>query len=90
MALIEAAGNFLSGEAPPDAAPIREMTVDHALHLLHMHKHQVHRIGKRPGLRPREPNIEEVRAEILRKVEVIKRWRARGGGQALRPGGPYR
>lgn len=73
MGLIEAAGNFLSGEDPPDAAPLRGMTVDHAIHLLHMHKHQVHRIGGRPGLRARVPDIEEVRAHILRKVETIEK-----------------
>jgi hypothetical protein len=38
-----------------------------------MHKHQVHRLGKRPGLRAREPDIEEVRALILRKVNAVKR-----------------
>lgn len=73
MGLIECAGNFLSGEGLPDAAPITGMTVDHALHLLHMHKHQVHRVGGRPGLRARWPDIEEVRATIQRKVDVIKR-----------------
>ncbi len=73
MGLIEAAGNFLLGEDPPDAAPLRGMTVDHAIHLLHMHKHQVHRIGKRPGLRARERDFETVRASIVRKIEVIER-----------------
>jgi hypothetical protein len=38
-----------------------------------MHKHQVHRIGGRPGLRAREPDIEKVRSFILRKVEVLER-----------------
>ncbi len=38
-----------------------------------MHKHQVHRIGKRPGQVAREPDIEEVHASILRKVEALKR-----------------
>jgi hypothetical protein len=73
MGLIECAGSFLSGEALPDAAPISGMTVDHAIHLLHMHKHQVHRIGGRPGLRARELDIEVVRATIERTVDVIQR-----------------
>ena len=73
MGLIECAGSFLSGEDLPDAAPLTGMTVDHAIHLLHMHKHQVHRMGGRPGLRAREPDIEVVRADILRKVEAMKR-----------------
>ena len=87
--LIHAAGNFLSGEELPvpsedegpealaDSGRLTGMTVDHAIHLLHMHKHQVHRIGGRPGLRAREPDIEEVRADILRKVAAIKRADAR-------------
>ena len=70
--LVEAAGSFLSGENLPDAAPLTGMTVGQALHLLHMHKHQVRGIGKRPGLRAREPDIEDIRAEILRKVEALR------------------
>lgn len=73
MGLIECAGSFLSGEGLPDAEPLTGMTVDHAIHLLHMHKHQVHRIGGRPGLRARWPDIEEVRAVILRKVNAMQR-----------------
>lgn len=73
MGLIECAGSFLSGEDLPDAAPLTGMTVDHAIHLLHMHKHQVHRIGGRPGLRAREPDIEVVRAMIQRKADAINR-----------------
>ena len=73
MGLIHAGGNLFSDEELPEAAPITEMTADHAIHLLHMHKYRVHRIGKRPGLRAREPDIEDSRAEILRKVEAIER-----------------
>jgi hypothetical protein len=73
MGLIECAGNMLSGDGPVEAGPLVGMTVDHAIHLLHMHKHQVHGLGKRPGLRAREPDIEVVRAEILRKVAAMER-----------------
>lgn len=72
VGLIEAAGSLFSSEEPVETGPIRDMTADHAIHLLHMHKHQVHRLGKRPGLRARPPDIEEVRAHILRKVEAMK------------------
>lgn len=72
VGLIEAAGNLFSGDEPVETGAITEMTADHAIHLLHMHKYQVHRLGKRPGLRGRWPDIEEVRAEILRKVEAMK------------------
>lgn len=71
--LIEAAGNFLSGEELPDAAPLTGMTVDHAIHLLHMHRHAVMGIGKPQASRARAPDIEDVRAEIRRKVDAIKR-----------------
>jgi hypothetical protein len=73
--LIEAAGNLFSGEGPPEAGPIREMTAGHAIHLLHMHKHRVHGLGKRPGLRARAPDIEDVRAEFLRKAAALERRR---------------
>lgn len=73
MGLIEAACNFLSRQEPADAAPIREMTADHAIHLLHMHKREVRGIGGRPGLRAREPDIDTVRAVIARTVGVVKR-----------------
>jgi len=78
MGLIHAAGNLFSDDGMVAVAPIREMTADQAMHLLHMHKHQVHRIGKRPGLRAREADIEDIRADLLRKIEVMKRWRASG------------
>jgi hypothetical protein len=55
---------------------------DHAIHLLHMHKHQVHRIGKRPGRCAQEPDIEDVRAEILRKVAAIEKAEVRQARQA--------
>jgi hypothetical protein len=57
MGLIEQGANLFSGEGPVEAGPIAGMTADHAIHLLHMHKHRVHGLGKRPGLRAREPDI---------------------------------
>jgi hypothetical protein len=83
VGLIHAAGNLFSGEAPApgeEEVPIRAITADHAIHLLHMHKHQVHGLGKRPGLRAREPDIEDIRADILRKVAALERWRKTGVG----------
>lgn len=74
--LIETAGNLFSCDGPVEVGPIRGMTADHAIHLLHMHKHQVHRLGRRPGRRAREPDIEEVRAELMRKAAALERRRA--------------
>jgi hypothetical protein len=79
--LIETAGNLFSSDGPVEVGPIREMTAGHAIHLLHMHKHQVHRIGKRPGLRAREPDIEDIRAELLRKAAALERRRALQGAR---------
>lgn len=75
FALIEAAGNIFSGEGPVAPGPVAlgEIAVDQAIHLLHMHQHKVHGLGKRPGLRAREPDIDDVRAEILRKIAAIER-----------------
>ena len=47
---IRSAGAQLEGEDAPEFAPISAMTFAQALPLLHMHKHQVHGLGKRLGL----------------------------------------
>jgi hypothetical protein len=60
------------------------MTVDHAIHLLHMHKYQVHRIGERPGLRARPADIEDVRAFLLRQCEVLDRAKTLDDGTKAR------
>jgi hypothetical protein len=76
FALIEAAGNIFSGDEPVVPGPagvVRDLTADQAIHLLHMHKHQVRGIGKRPGLVPQPPDIEDIRASVLRQVAAIKR-----------------
>lgn len=72
-ALIEAGCNLFSGEGLGAVLPVRATTFDQALQLLHMQKHAVKGLGKRPGLPPREPDIEEVRAEILRRIAVMER-----------------
>ncbi len=64
---------MFSGTGLAGLAPLREMTVGHAIHLLHMHKHAVRGLGRRPGLPPREPGIEEVRAEVVRRIAVLER-----------------
>jgi hypothetical protein len=49
-------------------APVMQMTAAQAIHLLHMHKHRMHGLGKRPGLRARTRSLEEVLPGILRKL----------------------
>ncbi len=72
-ALIEAGCNLFSPGLPDALPPIRGMTFDQAVRLLHMHKHAVRGLGKRPGLPPREADIEEVRATILHRIAVMQR-----------------
>ena len=84
--LVEAAGNFLSGEALPDPLPLREMTVAQAIHLLHMHKHQVHALGA-PGKRWKPPpslHDPAIRQSILRKFEMVLAAGAVGEEQRAR------
>ncbi|MBT2188146.1 hypothetical protein [Sphingobium nicotianae] len=76
-ALVEAACNLFSSPAHPPEVPVPEMTAAHAIQLLHMHKHQVRAMGKRPGLPPHRPGLDEVRASILRKIEAIERHEKR-------------
>ena len=73
LALIEAGCNLFSGAGLAEVAPLAGMTVAQAIHLLHMHKHAARGLGKRPGLPPREPDIEEIRAEVLRRIAVMER-----------------
>ena len=77
-ALIEAGCDLFSPEQPDDLPPIRGMTFDHAIHLLHMHKHAARGLGKRPGLPPREVDIEELRAELIRRLAIYQRKAALG------------
>jgi hypothetical protein len=54
------------------------MTVDQAMNLFKLHR--AGQQGGKPqryGWRRQEPDIEEVRAEILRKVAAMERARAR-------------
>ncbi len=78
MALLAAGCNLFSGsELPPEEA-LRDMTVDQAIHILHMHKHEARGIGGRPGLRARIPALADVREGIQKKIDIIVRARALG------------
>ncbi len=77
--LIHAATNALDPEPFSVAPDAPTMTVAEAMNLLKLHRAGVH--GGKPqryGWRQQEPDIEEVRAEILRKVAAMER--VRGGG----------
>lgn len=75
-ALVENCCNLFSTPEVPPEAPMPPMSVDQAIHLLHMHKHQVHGLGKAPGKsRRRPPTLEELKPGILRKFEAFERGR---------------
>lgn len=72
--LIFAAGNFLSGE--PEVGPITGMTTAQAIEIWEARERQKRAQAARRRSRHwwrREPDIEEVRAEILRKVDAMER-----------------
>jgi hypothetical protein len=73
LALIENGCNLFSSPECPPAAPMPDMKTADAIHLLHMHKHQVKGIGRRPGLPEREPTFEEVGAWFTRALEALAR-----------------
>lgn len=52
------------------------MTVEQAIHLMHMHKHQVHGLGKAPGQWRRPRTLDEVHGSILKKLRAIATARA--------------
>jgi hypothetical protein len=76
-ALIEDACNSLAGVPFDPDAPMPPMSIYEAMHLLHMHKHEVRGIGKMPGIQRRRSDLDEVRASIARKLDAIERWRER-------------
>ena len=67
-------------EAPELAMP--PMTVDQAIQLLHMHKHQVRKVGKRPGLRERVMTPEEAERELAKGLRRLDSWLEREGAKA--------
>ncbi len=71
--LVFAAGNFLSGEA--EVGPITGVTMAQALEMWEARERQQKAQARRrwgPGLSPKEPDIEEIRAHFERVAKVIK------------------
>jgi hypothetical protein len=66
--LLERGGNVFSGVGLGEPALTPPMTVEQALQLLHMHKHEVRGIGKAPGERWRPPpTLDELAPGIIRR-----------------------
>ncbi len=74
-ALAEHAENLFSRSEIPPEIDMPPMTVEQAIHVLHMHKNEVRGIGRRPGRWRRPRRLEEVHDSILRKIEAIESWR---------------
>jgi hypothetical protein len=82
--LVENAANLYSREDYPLDHPLPDMTTAQAIHLLHMHKHGVLGIGKRPGRLAGPPDMDEVRKGIMRKIEAIARLDEREAARKAR------
>lgn len=77
MALVEHGCNLFSGIELPPEGPMGPMSVEQAIHLLHMHKHAARGIGKAPGVGwRRRKTLDEVKDSILRKLDAFDRRRA--------------
>lgn len=72
--LVHAATETLDPAPVTGAREAPAMSVQQAMDLYKLHRHSVTGEGKRPrhGWRKKEPTIEEVRAEVLRRVRAIK------------------
>ena len=80
MLLIHAATATLEPEPELEARQAPAMTVEQALHLFKLHRASQH--GGKPqrySWRQQEPDIEEVRAEILRKVAALEKAKGARG-----------
>ncbi len=77
-AMLSNAVNTLSGmpDLSPEA-PLAPMGINDAIQLLRLHKFSVRGEGNRPGLRRKWKSLDDVRASIVRKLELIERAAAR-------------
>jgi hypothetical protein len=72
-ALVENGENLFSTSELPPEAPMPPMSVEQAIHILHMHKNEAREIGGRPGRWRRPRALDEVRPSILRKLKAVAR-----------------
>jgi hypothetical protein len=72
-ALFSNATNLFSSPKLPVEMAMPKMSVEQVIHILHMHKHQVHGLGRAPGVRepPRPKTLDEVRPSMLRKLSAF-------------------
>lgn len=71
--LVEHAGSLFAGEQVEPDAIVGPVSFTDAMQLLFLHGHRIHKIGKPPGLRAKDPPIEDVRREVLRRIEAVER-----------------
>jgi len=76
-ALFSNATNLFSNPELPTEMAMPPMSVEQVIHLMHMHKHAVHGLGRARGVRepPRPKTLDEVRPSILRKLSAFLRAR---------------
>ena len=78
--LVEAAGSMFSAETVDPDLTLGPVSFAQALQLLQLYKHRVHKLGK-PMRRAAEPDIEQVHAELLRRIEAMERGKAIDGAK---------
>ena len=83
FALIRHRGNPFSSKEAPEPADLPPPPPEAALHQLHMTKHRLHGIGRKPG-GWRKHDAEKVRARIVRAAGTIKRARELGEEEVAR------
>lgn len=89
MALVAAAGHYLSPDEHPPEAPLAGMTVAQAIHILHMHKYVVRGQGRRPGLSAAPPTgakLEAIFDRIRVKLALVERARQAHEARQARAG----
>ncbi|MEA3011670.1 MAG: hypothetical protein QOD42_215 [Sphingomonadales bacterium] len=70
-ALTQNGENLFSSLGLPPEAPMPPMSVEQAIHILHMHKNEVKELGGRPGRWRRPRTLDEVRPSLLRKLAAV-------------------
>ena len=73
--LARAAEDFLAGREPDPDSPFPEMTIEHAIAILRLHRASQTGEGKRPAWPARPRSLDEQRESILRKLSAIARKR---------------
>lgn len=73
IALVASAGAMLGDTLFLPDLVTGPISVDQAIHAMWLHRPRVCGVGRPPGRVAKEPTMDEVRAEVMRQVEIIER-----------------